>query len=199
MMSVTLPDQLRDLVQRYQSAFNTNDAAAMNALFADDVSFVNFGGRLVEGRQNLLRAQRFVFERGGALEKVSVTYEIERVTLLSDTVVVVHARQRSKDRDTQDDPMEAIFTLVLQRGDEGWRIKVGQNTRCIAKQRLRRAQSHPAAGPGVLTVFDDACPPVRTTVLMPSGNRSGSCGETHTSVATSSKGTCSNGGVRQRQ
>nr|MDT0667116.1 hypothetical protein [Micromonospora sp. DSM 115978] len=60
----------------YERAFNTNDARMMNDLFAADPVFVNFGGQVVHGKDDLYRAQQLVFEAGGPLEHVRVAYVV---------------------------------------------------------------------------------------------------------------------------
>ncbi|RKT86202.1 conserved hypothetical protein [Saccharopolyspora antimicrobica] len=122
---------LTDLIERYERAFNTNDAKAMNDLFADAPVFVNFSGNLVKDKDALHRAQSFVFGPGGPLEAISVSYTIESITHLSTDLAVIHAHQRTRHAESTDehkDPMEAIFTAVAQHIDGEWQIKVGQNT-----------------------------------------------------------------------
>lgn len=125
-------DQILDLVRRYESSFNDNDASAMNALFLPDAVFVNFGGNLVRGAEELYRAQAFVFAPGGPLEQVRVLYLAENLLFVDRDVAVVHARQRSADADGApkgpDDSMEAVLMLLVVRVPDGWRIRVGQNT-----------------------------------------------------------------------
>ncbi|WP_018636474.1 SgcJ/EcaC family oxidoreductase [Parafrankia elaeagni] len=121
------------LLGAYEHAFNTNDARAMNDLFADEPVFVNFGGQLVHGKADLYRAQEFVFGPGGPLEHVRVRYLVLSTIFLSTDVAVVHSRQRSLAADgalveTDTDPMEAMFTVVLTMNGGPWRIRVGQNT-----------------------------------------------------------------------
>jgi uncharacterized protein (TIGR02246 family) len=58
-------DELRHLVQVYQDAFNTNDAAGMSKLFTEDTTFVNYSGRIIRGRALLHRAQEAVFPWAG--------------------------------------------------------------------------------------------------------------------------------------
>ncbi|MCP2168092.1 YybH family protein [Goodfellowiella coeruleoviolacea] len=132
-MPTNTDDQLADLVRSYENAFNTNNARAMNDLFADEPVFVNFGGNLVRDKQALHRAQSFVFAPGGPLERISVSYTIENITHLAPDLAAVHARQRTRQdgADGQvagEDPMAAILLLVAQRTNGEWRIRVGQNT-----------------------------------------------------------------------
>lgn len=127
-------DEIIAVVAAYEQAFNDNDAKAMNALFSDDTIFVNFGGNLVFGSQQLYRAQAFVFQPGGALENITVGYLVESVVFLAPNIAVAHTRQRTAETDgtlanVHRDPMESILTLVLTRDDQsGWRIRFGQNT-----------------------------------------------------------------------
>ncbi|WP_218018276.1 YybH family protein, partial [Nocardia shimofusensis] len=122
-------DAALNLLWRYESAFNANDADAMNALFWEDSTFVNFSGGLVTGRDELLAKQRFVFAPGGPLHEVGVRYEHEASIELAPTIVQVVARQRTRDGvDPADDPMHGLIILTAEsRGDE-WRIRTGQNT-----------------------------------------------------------------------
>jgi len=105
----------------------------MNDLFAPEPIFVNFGGQLVQGKDELYRAQEFVFGPGGPLEHVQVRYVVLSTTFLSADVAVIHSRQRSVAPDGTlvdlgEDSLEAVFTVVLVRNDGHWHIKVGQNT-----------------------------------------------------------------------
>lgn len=125
--------KITDVVARYETAFNTNDAAAMNALFTEDTAFVNIAGTLVNGADALYRSQAFVFGDGGPLAEVKVDYEVESLAFLAPDVAVVHARQHSVDdrkhpTATDTDLGESIVVFVLVRGAQGWRIRVGQNT-----------------------------------------------------------------------
>ena len=122
-------DELVAVLHRYEAAFNGNDVDAMNALFTEDSTFVNFSGVLVIGREELRRAQAFVFTAGGPLADVRVSYTAEHVAVLGGDHAVVHARQRTQSvAPASPDPMEAVFTAVLVRTPDGWRIRSGQNT-----------------------------------------------------------------------
>ncbi|WP_307875252.1 SgcJ/EcaC family oxidoreductase [Frankia nepalensis] len=128
-----MADDPSALIDAYERAFNGNDARMMNDLFAPEPVFVNFGGQLVRGKSDLYRAQELVFGPGGPLEHVRVRYVMLSTIFLAADVAVVHARQRSLAPDGtivdhEDDPLEAVFTVVLVRNDGHWRIKVGQNT-----------------------------------------------------------------------
>lgn len=124
---------LVELVENYERAFNANEAGVMNDLFASDPVFVNFGGRLVRGKESLYRSQALVLGPGGPLEEVSVGYAVESVTHLAPGLAAVHARQRTAPSGTDDversgDPMEAMFLIVAELVEGEWRIRIGQNT-----------------------------------------------------------------------
>ncbi|WP_250008057.1 SgcJ/EcaC family oxidoreductase [Actinoplanes sp. M2I2] len=132
-MHVEGHQELIELIKQYEAAFNSNDAYAMNELFATDPVFVNFAGHMVLDKGVLLKAQQAVFSEGGPLADIDVSYTVERVTYLASDIAAVHSRQQSQrpDRgahDRQNDPMEAVFLVVLRRTEAGWRIVLGQNT-----------------------------------------------------------------------
>lgn len=116
------------VLHAYEAAFNSNDAEAMNALFAEECSFVNFGGRLVLGRKQLLLAQSAVFAADGPLAHVRVTYTVRAVVGLADELVLVHAHQQSEGHASGPGDLAAVFTVLLQHSNEGWLIRSGQNT-----------------------------------------------------------------------
>lgn len=125
------PPEVLELLSRYETAFNSNDPDTMASLFTENCTFVNFGGNLVIGRSDLHRAQSQVFAAGGPLESVEVTYRPEHAELIDADHALLHARQRTSTTNEEplaNDPMEAIFTIVLTREATGWRVRMGQNT-----------------------------------------------------------------------
>ena len=132
-MHVEADQDLIEVIEQYEAAFNSNDAYAMNDLFAPDPVFVNFAGDMVLDKGVLLRAQQAVFSEGGPLAGIDVSYTVEKVTYLASDVAAVHSRQRSQPpnrtaTDRRNDPLEAVFLAVLRRTEAGWRIVLGQNT-----------------------------------------------------------------------
>lgn len=130
---MTDADAVTDVVARYEAAFNTNDARAMNDLFTAAPIFVNIAGNVVRGQEPLYRAQAFVFDAGGPLHEVYVRYTVESLEQLSGSVAVVHARQHAANpdgtlRSVDDERGESVLMLVLVREAGAWRIRVGQNT-----------------------------------------------------------------------
>jgi len=118
-----------NLLVRYENAFNTNDADSMNALFWDDSTFINFGGGLVNDRDELLAKQRFVFAPGGPLHGVTVHYKHEATIELTPSIMQLVARQRTRDStDPAHDPMHGMIILTAEFRDDEWRIRTGQNT-----------------------------------------------------------------------
>ncbi|WP_181696367.1 SgcJ/EcaC family oxidoreductase [Nocardia sp. GTS18] len=117
------------VLERYEGAFNSNDAEAMNALFWDDSTFVNFSGSVATGRDELLAKQRFVFGVGGPLHNVDVQYHLEKTIELAPTFVQVVARQRTRgSADPAQDPMHGVVIFTLEQRASEWRIRTGQNT-----------------------------------------------------------------------
>ncbi|MBL1075847.1 SgcJ/EcaC family oxidoreductase [Nocardia sp. 2] len=117
------------VLEQYEAAFNTNDADAMNALFWDEATFVNFSGSVSTNRADLLAKQRFVFAENGPLHDISVRYDVERTIELAPSFVQVVARQHSRDTSASTpDPMHGVIILTLEQRESEWRIRTGQNT-----------------------------------------------------------------------
>ncbi|MGW6728173.1 SgcJ/EcaC family oxidoreductase [Nocardia sp. NPDC055029] len=117
------------VLERYEGAFNSNDADGMNALFWEDSTFVNFSGSVAAGRDELLTKQRFVFGANGPLHDVNVHYHLEKTIELAPTFVQVVARQRTRGSDdSAPDPMHGVIILTLEQRASEWRIRTGQNT-----------------------------------------------------------------------
>jgi uncharacterized protein (TIGR02246 family) len=108
------------LVDRLTAAFNTKDAEAFAALFAEDAEFVNILGRRMRRRDGIAAGHEIVFARLLAGSRLSVT----RIDILplGDDMAMMHAtwtRERLPDATpTTLPPGTGIFTFVACRTDD---------------------------------------------------------------------------------
>jgi len=79
--------EVRELLTRWEDAWNRNDAAAYARNYAVDADFVNPLGGLVPGRQAIQDIHIFLF--GGAFRGSSQKAEVRRLVPLTGTLVLV--------------------------------------------------------------------------------------------------------------
>jgi uncharacterized protein (TIGR02246 family) len=106
--------QIRALAQKYDEAFNKNDATALGALFSEDAVFSGLHGKF-KGRQAIenFHSQQ-VFARWHANSRVvSVSDEVSSSGRWSETV----QSNGSKN-------IAGTYSWVLIRDDDSWKIRV---------------------------------------------------------------------------
>ena len=113
-----------------QEAWNRHDARAFGALLTEDVDFVTVAGTWLKGRPAF---ERHTDERFRTQFKDSrLRVERVRVAGLGPDVALAHVEWRLEgDRDpdgTPRQPREGIFTQVVVKGDDGWKIRASHNT-----------------------------------------------------------------------
>ena len=129
--TTTTDDQaIREVVRRWDGAWNAHDMKAMGRLLAENADFVNIAGLHWKGRSQieLEHAER---HKTNLKDSVSVTRHVE-VQILSPAIALVHIDWgMTGDRDfdgTPRSPREGIFTWVMEKKDGEWLIRAAQNT-----------------------------------------------------------------------
>jgi uncharacterized protein (TIGR02246 family) len=111
---------IRQVVRRWEEAWNRHDMAAMATLVADDADFVNVWGMHWRGRA---RIEQEHAERHRAQFKDSVWITREaRVQFLRPDVALVHLAWAMQP------PREGLFTWILLKEQGRWLIRAAHNT-----------------------------------------------------------------------
>jgi uncharacterized protein (TIGR02246 family) len=115
------------LVRRLEAAWNSADATAFAACFAEDADFVNVNGLHAQGREAIARGHDEIFN--GIYAGSDVSYAVEQVRALRGDVALLHAHAA---HNVPAGPLagshEARWSAVLVRDGAGWEIAAFQNT-----------------------------------------------------------------------
>jgi len=119
-----------DVVTGWQEAWNSADADALAALFAEDAEFVNVVGLWWHDRENIRSAHAFGFTT--IFPDSMITMGEPRVRHLGESAAVVHSRWHLVGQvSPSGEPAgarEGIFVFVLERCADGWITVAAQNT-----------------------------------------------------------------------
>ena len=122
------------LVAAWATAWNSHDMQAAAALVADDVEFVTVRGRWLRGRGEFLR--HHVDIHRGHLQRARWTTVGHTLRALCDHVVLVHHEWTiAGELGAEDAPLPTragVFTWVVARGGNTWRIAAAHNTNLSA-------------------------------------------------------------------
>ena len=122
-----------ELIGRLERAWNEADGRAFGEPFTADADFVNIRGDHLRGQEAIAAAHQAIFDsiyRGSSTE-----FELTGARELSGDVILAHAMAVLK---APSGPLagehNAVQTLVLVRGGDGWEIAGFHNT-LVAPQR----------------------------------------------------------------
>ena len=122
-----------ELIGRLQRAWNGADGKAFGEPFAPDADFVDVRGEHHRGREAIAAGHQAIF--GSIYEGSTVAYELSGARELSDGVILAHSTGALR---VPFGPLagehDAVQTLVLVRGGDGWKIAAFHNT-LVAPQR----------------------------------------------------------------
>ena len=122
-----------ELIGRLERAWNEGDGQAFGEPFAPGADFVDIRGEHHRGQEAIAAGHQAIFD---SVYKGSTTdYELTEARELSDGVILAHA---TGDLRAPSGPLagehRAVQTLVLVRGDDGWRIAAFHNTLVMPQQ-----------------------------------------------------------------
>ncbi len=160
--SGTDPGALRDYVEAYQKVWNTRDAAAVAAFFAEDADVVMGNVPAVRGRAAIETWWRAYFERQEPERRG--TFDVTAARLLTPDVGLVNIDSTTHGVSSGGDPLPVRRfrgTWLLRRDGTEWRIEAmrGQPTeedRVELKPSLETAESLRPQVRALVAAYEDA-------------------------------------------
>lgn len=119
---------LHEIVQKLEAAWNNYDSVAWSSLFAEDADFIHILGAHYNGRAEIERGHRHIFD---TIYKGSHnTLAVEKVRPVASNVAIVFIRTRLQwYLNGEEHEVQARPTLVAHKKDSGeWEIVAFQNT-----------------------------------------------------------------------
>ena len=117
----------RPLVAELEAAWNAADGRAFSTPFTEDADFVAIRGDYHRTREAIAHGHQAIFDT--IYKGSTVRYELVDARMLTDDVVVAHARSSLQ---APTGPLmghhNSMMTLVLAREGETWRIAAFHNT-----------------------------------------------------------------------
>jgi uncharacterized protein (TIGR02246 family) len=123
-------DALCQQVAELERTQRAEDVQGFLALFDRDAMWVTGGGRRLIGREAIGQFTAGVLP-GAFADGSTVTYAVTHVLFISDAVAVTGVSQQYFGGDGVA-TSAGLPTYVWRRGDDGWKIVVGQNTAVVS-------------------------------------------------------------------
>ena len=122
-----------ELIGRLERAWNEADGRAFGEPFTADADFVDIRGEHHRGREPIATGHQAIFD--SIYEGSTTDYELTQARELSDNVILAHATGVLT---VPSGPLagehSAVQSLVLVRGDGGWKIAGFHNTLVAPQQ-----------------------------------------------------------------
>lgn len=145
---MTAVNQPEDIAEQFISAWNSADANALSALFAEDADFVNVVGLWWEDRERIREAHEYGFRKiFGSSRMTSLRTKHRR---LSEESAVVHLEWALNGQADQGEgeagERRGVFSFVLKKYDDAWLAVSAHNT-----DRVPATETHIADRGGLRT------------------------------------------------
>ena len=132
-MAADAENVANELIGRLEQAWNEADGRAYGEPFTADADFVDIRGEYHRGQEVIAAGHQAIFD--SIYKGSSANYELIQARELSDDVILAHATGVLR---VPSGPLagehSAVQSLVLVRGDDGWKIAGFHNT-LVAPQR----------------------------------------------------------------
>jgi uncharacterized protein (TIGR02246 family) len=160
--------QIRNLFTDMLAAWTAGDAHGYGRCFTEDADYVSYDGTHARGRQPMVDAHERLFR--GVLHGSALVGDVESIRYLGHDVAVVHATGSVLMPWRRSLPRRRLSrqTLVVMRGDEGWRITALHNGR-IRPVSIPRPDSLPARASRTMSRMARVLGVGRTTAVTPGG------------------------------
>lgn len=134
-MSPEAEADLQQFTERYVAAFNTGNASAMAALFAEDAVVLNTFGALLQGRAAIEAALRLTFAGPCCGARVQSIPQYTRQ--LSQDIIIQQGVSRTTKESGAQDYSDFSFTKIFVRQEGRW---------CLAAAQFARPEGAPRSG-----------------------------------------------------
>jgi uncharacterized protein (TIGR02246 family) len=127
--TVTENAAIRQLVKKYEDAWNHHDPVALAASYRPDATWVNWFGAMYKGRADIESHYRTT--HGAYFSKSHYyTRAVESIQYLRQDIAIVHVRTGLTD-DTRypGETFEFRRMVLLTKSDGAWLIQAGQNAK----------------------------------------------------------------------
>ena len=135
------------VVQQAVAGWNNGDGQAYAAVFEADADYITFGGTHTQGREAIAREHQQLFDT--VLRGSRLRLDMTRLRFLHPDMAIAQLVGGILDEPGQadlSDVRRSIQTVVLRKGDGGWRIAASQVTRI---QSLQPGINVPAPHPNL--------------------------------------------------
>jgi uncharacterized protein (TIGR02246 family) len=120
---------LVELMGRLGEAWERGDGEAYGALFAEDAQYVTAPGERLYGRKAIAESHQRIFDTFFKKTRLGRDYPVQMREIRPDVVLVEAAGSVLFPGETEESVApNGLVTLVVARGDVGWRIVSFQNT-----------------------------------------------------------------------
>lgn len=122
------PNEVADaLASSFSNAWNQHDMVGFGQLFDHDATFVNAGGQLFRGRDDIQQLHAAI--HAGPYRNSALTVKVADAHSWSSDVIVAHLQcVLSGDERTPGETRRTLFTIVMKRRDDKWLIAAAHNT-----------------------------------------------------------------------
>jgi uncharacterized protein (TIGR02246 family) len=121
--------EIEQIVQALARVWNRREWPAFGRLFMEDADYVTGDGRRLSGRERIREALSTTAGPSPEEDRVSLVVEsVKRMTPAIAVVLCAWERERNAEGNRGDEAAGGRVTMVLERGDDGWRIVALQNT-----------------------------------------------------------------------
>ena len=111
---------IETMLQTQAEAWNSGDIAGFMASYEDSPRTAYVGAKIVKGYQAILASYRQRYPGPEGMGEVAFT-DLDARLIGEDTAIVIGRFALARDADAGG-PASGIFTLVLRKGAEGWKI-----------------------------------------------------------------------------
>lgn len=125
---------IRENVSHMEAGWNRKQAELFARPFAADADYVVINGLYMRGRAAIELAHRQIFAT--TFKNTTIRLTVKQIRFLRPDVAVVHVNgHRDAPENAKELVTDALVSLVMTRGKNGWEIAAFQNTQVTTNQQ----------------------------------------------------------------